>query len=114
MVDCRGSAKLHVAFQNKNTMSGPGIKGSRSQPPEAGADHDRIELSRHGNLSYDEPDCIFACRHPFISALIIVKSNTDVALRAVDGLESIAPFSSAHCLARESSTRRGDQRAGGP
>jgi hypothetical protein len=69
-IDCRGSAKLQVAFENKNAMSGPGIKRSRSQPSESGADYDRIEFSRHGTLSFiRRPDYIFACRYPFISAL---------------------------------------------
>jgi hypothetical protein len=58
IIDRRGSAKVDVAFENKNTRSGPDVNRSRSQSPEAGADHDRIELPRHGTLSYDEPGAV--------------------------------------------------------
>ena len=40
---------MGVAFENETAVSRPGVKRSCDQPPKAGADHQRIELSRHKN-----------------------------------------------------------------
>ena len=93
-IDRRGSAKIRIAFEHQNAVSRAGIKRSRRQPSEAGADNDRIELSRHGTLSYDRRIHYFiAASVPFsidshqvdpaVIALCVLHRLVNAALNAV-------------------------------
>jgi hypothetical protein len=54
MIDRCGSAKMGVTFEDQNTVASPSVECARGQSPKAGADHQSVELPRHGALSYAE------------------------------------------------------------